>query len=108
MSLSESVDRVKQDQVRLESELDFVRAQQRELEEMLLPLEDSLQQDVTSGTGAPHDAEREHTYQLSEKIDSQMRRLSDDLKEIIERMNSASKQNEGNFDPVTLKNYFKI
>ena len=58
VSLSDSVDRVKQDQVRLESELDFVRAQQRELEEMLIPLEDSLQQEVNN---IPHDTEREHT-----------------------------------------------
>lgn len=59
MALSDSVNRVKKDQVRLESELDFVRAQQRELEEMLLPLEESLQQEVNN---MPHDAEREHTY----------------------------------------------
>merc|ERR1712071_573110 len=91
VSLSDTVDRVKQDQIRLESELDFVRAQQRELEEMLLPLEDNLQQEVNS---IPHDTEREHTYQLSENIDSQMRRLADDLKEIIERMNAASRQHE--------------
>lgn len=45
--------------MRLESELDFVRAQQRELEEMLIPLEESLQQEVNN---MPHDAEREHTY----------------------------------------------
>nr|CAG4650535.1 EOG090X0EZJ [Sida crystallina] len=105
VTLSESVDRVKQDQIRLESELDFVRGQQRELEEMLLPLEDSLQtetgQSAVLQSGVPHDAEREHTYQLAENIDSQMRRLSDDLKEIIERMNSAGRQNETNFDPIS-------
>jgi len=88
---------VKKDQIRLESELDFVRAQQRELEEMLLPLEDSLQQEVNN---IPHDTEREHTYQLSENIDSQMRRLADDLKEIIERMNAASRQHEVSADPI--------
>ena len=61
MALSDSVNRVKNDQVRLESELDFVRAQQRELEEMLIPLEESLQLEVNN---MPHDAEREHTYNL--------------------------------------------
>lgn len=58
MALSDSVNRVKKDQVRLESELDFVRAQQRELEEMLIPLEESLQQEVNN---MPHDTERDHT-----------------------------------------------
>ena len=61
VALSDSVNRVKNDQVRLESELDFVRAQQRELEEMLIPLEESLQLEVNN---MPHDAEREHTYRL--------------------------------------------
>lgn len=113
------MNRVKKDQVRLESELDFVRAQQRELEEMLIPLEESLQQEVNN---MPHDTERDHTYvidfstsppflinvlilviyryQLAENIDSQMRRLADDLKEIIERMNAASRQHEATADPV--------
>jgi nuclear pore complex protein Nup62 len=58
VALSDSVNRVKKDQVRLESELDFVRAQQRELEEMLIPLEESLQQEVNN---MPHDTERDHT-----------------------------------------------
>jgi len=39
-------------------------------------------------------------YQLAENIDSQMRRLADDLKEIIERMNAAGRQNEASADPV--------
>ena len=39
-------------------------------------------------------------YQLAENIDSQMRRLADDLKEIIERMNAASRQHEATADPV--------
>lgn len=108
VSLSESVERVKQDQSRLESELDFVRAQQRELEEMLLPLEDALAQEAqqagggAANGGATYDAERERTFQLAETIDSQMRRLSDDLKEIIERINSSSRQNETNSDPISM------
>jgi hypothetical protein len=42
-------------------------------------------------------------YQLAENIDSQMRRLADDLKEIIERMNAASRQHEATADPVNSK-----
>lgn len=39
-------------------------------------------------------------YQLAENIDSQMLRLGEDLKEIIERMNAASRHNEASADPV--------
>ena len=56
--MSDSVNRVKKDQVRLDSELDFVRSQQRELEEILIPLEENLQQEVNN---LPHDTERENT-----------------------------------------------
>ena len=41
-------------------------------------------------------------YQLEENIDSQVRRLADDLKEIIERMNSASKQHEATANPALI------
>ena len=37
-----------------------------------------------------------------------MRRLSDDLKEIIERINSSSRQNETNSDPVNGKLWDKL
>ena len=39
---------------------------------------------------------------MAENIDSQMRRLADDLKEIIERMNAAGRQNEASADPVNV------
>lgn len=53
------MDKVKAEQSRLECELDFVKSQQQELEEILQPLEASLQQDSAN---APHDAERQHMY----------------------------------------------
>ena len=59
ISLHESVAAVKLDQQRLDHELDFVSAQQAELEEMLKPLEASL-----ASTG-PVDSERERIYAVS-------------------------------------------
>ena len=59
ISLHESVAAVKLDQQRLDHELDFVSAQQGELEEMLKPLEASL-----ASTG-PVDSERERIYAVS-------------------------------------------
>ena len=59
ISLHESVAAVRLDQQRLEHELDFVAAQQSELEEILKPLEASL---AHSG---PVDSERERIYAVS-------------------------------------------
>ena len=56
VSLHENVAAVRLDQQRLDHELDFVSAQQSELEEILKPLEASL-----TNTG-PIDSERERIY----------------------------------------------
>ena len=56
VSLNDSVAAVRVDQQRLDHELDFVAAQQAELEEVLKPLEASL------ATAGPTDSERERTY----------------------------------------------
>ena len=54
------VRRVRQDQQRLEHELDFVSGQQTELEEALRPLEQAMVGTVTV------DTDRERTYQVSD------------------------------------------
>ena len=70
---------------RLEHELDFIKGQQSELEDLLRPLEASL-------TTAPRpDPERERTYQLAETLDAQLQRMSDDLREVIEHLNTANR-----------------
>jgi len=93
ISLNESVAAVRLDQQRLDHELDFVAAQQAELEEALKPLEANV------ATGGPVDGERERTYQLAENLDGQLKRMAEDLREIIEHLNSNNRNVDTN-DPV--------
>ena len=78
---------------RLEHELDFVKSQQSELDEILRPLEASL------SNAPPPDAERERIYSLAENLDAQLQRMGDDLREIIEHLNSANRNTNDN-DPI--------
>jgi len=93
LDLNDSVSRVRQDQQRLEHELDFVSGQQAELEEALRPLELAL-----AGTTTV-DTERERTYQLAENLDAQLKRMSEDLKEVISHLNAGSRGSDTS-DPV--------
>merc|ERR1712098_377269 len=93
ISLHESVAAVRLDQQRLEHELDFVAAQQSELEEILKPLEASL---VNSG---PVDSERERIYALAENLDGQLARMGEDLKEVISHLNTSTKAHDSK-DPI--------
>lgn len=58
VNLNAAVEQVKLQQQQLEHELDFIVAQQRELEECLVPLETELENTTTTGI----DPEREQTY----------------------------------------------
>jgi len=54
---------MKIDQTRLDQELDFILSQQRELEDMLTPVEQSVNELSAVSTYQQHaDIEREHTY----------------------------------------------
>jgi len=85
LDLNQNVSRVRQDQQRLEHELDFVTGQQQELEEALRPLEQAVAGITTV------DTERERTYQLAENLDAQLKRMSEDLKEVIAHLNSGNR-----------------
>lgn len=94
LNLNTSIERVKQQQVQLDQELDFVLAQQKELEELIMPLEKELTEIPVT------DIDRNQMYQFSEIIDSQLKQLSEDLKEIIEHINESTK-NEETSNPIT-------
>uniref|UniRef100_A0A6P7GTM3 Nuclear pore glycoprotein p62-like isoform X3 n=1 Tax=Diabrotica virgifera virgifera TaxID=50390 RepID=A0A6P7GTM3_DIAVI len=88
LTLNSSIEKVKQQQQQLDQELDFVLAQQKELEELIVPIEKEL-------LGIPvTDIDRNQMYQFSEIVDSQLKQMSDDLKEVIEHINEANKEEE--------------
>ncbi|XP_014484305.1 PREDICTED: nuclear pore glycoprotein p62 [Dinoponera quadriceps] len=91
--LNQEVERVKFEQQQLEHELDYVIGQQKELQECLVPLEKELALLSVS------DPDREYTYRLSENLDTQLKRMSEDLKEIIEHLNEANRAQDSS-DPI--------
>ncbi|XP_023363022.2 nuclear pore glycoprotein p62 isoform X1 [Sarcophilus harrisii] len=86
-TLHREVEKVKLDQKRLDQELDFILSQQKELEDLLLPLEDAVKEQSGTIYLQHADEEREKTYKLAENIDAQLKRMAQDLKDIIEHLN---------------------
>ncbi|XP_074134280.1 nuclear pore glycoprotein p62 isoform X2 [Sminthopsis crassicaudata] len=86
-SLHREVEKVKLDQKRLDQELDFILSQQKELEDLLAPLEDAVREQSGTIFLQHADEEREKTYKLAENIDAQLKRMAQDLKDIIEHLN---------------------
>ncbi|XP_046425088.1 nuclear pore glycoprotein p62 [Neodiprion virginianus] len=93
VTLNQEVERVKLEQEQLEHELDYVVGQQRELQDCLVPLEKEL------ATVSASDPEREYTYRLAENLDTQLKQMSEDLKEIIEHLNEANRSQDSS-DPI--------
>lgn len=84
---------MKSEQKCLEDELKFIETQHSELEEFLVP----LKKDVDK---IPHsDVEKAQTYTMAENLDTQLRQMSEDLKEVIEHLNEVSKLQNSN-DPI--------
>lgn len=86
VELNKAVEKVKADQSSMEQELEFITAQHAELEESILPLEQEL-----SKMPQQIDIERSQTYLMAETLDSQLKQMSEDLKEVIEHLNEANK-----------------
>ena len=84
--LNKAVEKVKTDQSSMEQELEFITAQHSELEEAILPLEQELSKITTQV-----DVERSQTYLMAETLDSQLKQMSEDLKEVIEHLNEVNK-----------------
>ncbi|XP_006898707.1 PREDICTED: nuclear pore glycoprotein p62 [Elephantulus edwardii] len=88
-ALHREVEKVKLDQKRLDQELDFILSQQKELEDLLSPLEEAAKEQSGTIYLQHADEEREKTYKLAENIDAQLKRMAQDLKDIIEHLNTA-------------------
>lgn len=87
------MEKVKADQEAMEQELEFINAQHSELVDIITPLEQELSK-------IPQvDVERGQTYLMAETLDSQLKQMSEDLKEVIEHLNEANKFSDPN-DPM--------
>uniref|UniRef100_A0A1A9X3K1 Nucleoporin NSP1-like C-terminal domain-containing protein n=1 Tax=Glossina brevipalpis TaxID=37001 RepID=A0A1A9X3K1_9MUSC len=91
--LNDAVQKIKSDQQTLEQELEFIATQHKELEESIVPLQKEFMK-------IPQvDVERSQTYLMVENLDTQLKQMSDDLKEIIDNLNDASKCHDST-DPI--------
>ncbi|CAH6780199.1 Nup62cl [Phodopus roborovskii] len=86
--LYNEVEKVKLDQTRLERELDFVLSQQKELERLLTPLEEFVKEQNVPFNLLYVDKEYERIYKLAENIDAELKKMSQDLKDIIVHLNT--------------------
>uniref|UniRef100_A0A4X2KQL4 Nuclear pore glycoprotein p62 n=1 Tax=Vombatus ursinus TaxID=29139 RepID=A0A4X2KQL4_VOMUR len=86
-SLHREAEKVKLDQKRLDQELDFILSQQKELEDLLAPLEEAMKEQSGTIYLQHADEEREKTYKLAENIDAQLKSMAQDLKDITEHLN---------------------
>ncbi|XP_060865404.1 nuclear pore glycoprotein p62-like [Metopolophium dirhodum] len=83
------------EQVDIENELDFLLSQQKELEDCLIPIEQELQScEVLSSLNN----EREPIYKAAQEIDSQVKLLSGDIKEIVNSLNRANSKKDSDDD----------
>ncbi|XP_062940237.1 nucleoporin-62 C-terminal-like protein isoform X2 [Cynocephalus volans] len=84
------LEKVKLDQKRLEEELDFILSEQKELENLLISLEEFLKDQSRPRPFYLQyaDEERERIYRLAESIEAQLKQMSQDLKDIIGHLNS--------------------
>uniref|UniRef100_A0A673UNM9 Nuclear pore glycoprotein p62 n=1 Tax=Suricata suricatta TaxID=37032 RepID=A0A673UNM9_SURSU len=86
-TLHGEVEKVKLDQKRLEQELDYILSQQKELEDLLTPLEEFVKDQTGSAYLQHEDEEPGKIYKLAENIDAQLKQMAQDLKDIIENLN---------------------
>lgn len=80
------------EQEQLEQELDFINSQQNDLESTLKKLEDDIDKmPLNSGQQQQRtDTSRIEMYKLLIEVDNQLRGMSSDLKEVINRLNDTN------------------
>ncbi|XP_023379598.1 nucleoporin-62 C-terminal-like protein isoform X1 [Pteropus medius] len=86
-TLYRKVEKAKLDQKRLEQELDFVLSQQNELENLLTPLVVTMKGHRGSVYQQHEDEDCERIYKLAENVDAQLKRMTQELRGIIEHLN---------------------
>ncbi|XP_065068113.1 nuclear pore glycoprotein p62-like [Rhopilema esculentum] len=99
--INDDIQRLKTDQSRLDRELDFILSQQQELEEILSPLEEQVKAQQSIPYMQHADLEREKTYKMAENIDTQLKRMMLDIKDIINHINTSNANTKENEDPMS-------
>ena len=87
-SLNEELAKIKANQDRLDQDLDFIGSQQKDLEEFIVNLEGSLANSAISQPQDAADEQRRDIFSAAENIDCQLKQMTQDLREVIERINS--------------------
>ena len=101
ISLHDDVSKAKTDQDRLDHDLNSILNQQAELEEMLTPLESYLSSQPLHASTQHADQERNKTYTMSEKIDANMKDMMQNLREVLDRINSINSANSDRNNPIS-------
>ncbi|THD21868.1 Nuclear pore glycoprotein p62 [Fasciola hepatica] len=87
-TLYEKVEGCKSEQLQIEKELDLIENQQKELEDLLEPLERAANE---LPPGQLHsDFEREAIFQMASNVDLELGQLLSDLREMADQMNSST------------------
>jgi len=93
-TLDTTVAKVKGEDARLASTLEYLKSQQKDFETFLKPIEDTLPVSITA------EPERERLHTLAENVDTELQQVAEDLKEIIRHINETNKSMDKS-DPVT-------
>lgn len=93
VALNDAFKAVKIEQKALEQELEYIAAQHTELEECIKPLEKEMT------NTQQFDPERQQTYSMADNLDTQLKQMGEDLKEVIEHLNEANKDRDPS-DPI--------
>ena len=101
IALHDEVERAKTDQDRLDHDLNSILNQQAELEEMLTPLETYISSQPMHASTQHADQERNKTYSMAEKIDGSMKDMLQNLREVLERINSVNAANSDRSNPIS-------
>lgn len=80
----------------LNEELNFVDQQQKELDENVTSLEKQIEKIESE---IPADTERTHIYKLADSLDLQIRKMDEELKQIIDSINEQN-QSQDVTDPI--------
>jgi len=83
--INESIMKVKNDHTNMENAIEVVKANQRDLENILNALEESLPANIIV------EPEREHLYNMSVEINMQLQQMTEDLKEVIRHLNDSNR-----------------